>query len=85
MPDWLPGALAGIGSSVLMIGIAWGSITTRLARVEEDVKTRVTRELFDASLRAYGDKLDRIAADLERLIDRLEERTNPRGIRLPIP
>lgn len=76
MPEWLLGGLIGVFSA----GIAWGAIATRVSRVERDVMQNITRELFEQYCRVTNEKLDKLERSIERISEKLDERTGSHRI-----
>jgi hypothetical protein len=53
MPDWALSVLTILGSLVVtaaVVGIAWGSFSQRVQRLEEDMKQKVDVKLHDAHI-----------------------------------
>lgn len=83
MPDWLNLAFGPI-SALVTAGVVWGTVVTRLGRVERDVDLRATIErvngierVMDARHDGIEKKLDKIEDTLEAIREQLRESTNP--------
>lgn len=94
MSEWLTVALAAL-SGALGGGIAWGVLTVRVSRLEQDVNSKASTERTNAleqriettstSLEKRLDKIDddtkAIRSIVERVAYKLLEDTDPRGRR----
>ena len=74
MPEWLATALTAAVPGALLAAVAWGAMTARLRRVEADVANCVVREVYNAQSNAITERLTRIEAMLERVLDRTPRR-----------
>ena len=82
MPDWLVLVL-GASSGLIGGGVAWGTLTVRMTRVERDVGECVRRELYESQSKAQDEKLSRIERMCERVLERLDRETTGAHRRSP--
>jgi len=73
MPEWLMGGAIGLFGA----GAAWGAMSWRVSRVERDVESKISRELYSEALRVINLKLDKLELGMERANEKLDERTGP--------
>lgn len=59
MPEWLS-IVAGVAAGFVGGGVAWGTLTTRVSRLEKDVEARITSDLFMAHIKRIEDKIDEL-------------------------
>ena len=72
MPDWLNLAFGPI-SALVAAGIVWGTVVTRLGRVERDVEVRATVERVTGIERVMEARHDGIEKKLDKIEDTLED------------
>lgn len=50
--------------------VAWGDVRRRIARAEQDIETKASREVVEQATAALNDRLGRIEDKLDRLMER---------------
>lgn len=69
--DWLNLALGPV-SALVAAGIVWGTVMTRLGRVEKDVEQRATVERVNGIEKVQDSRHDGIEKKLDKIEDTLE-------------
>lgn len=78
MQDFIISALPGVAAALLTAG----GLLVKVNRLEKDVDECVRREVYDLAQRGLKEHLERIERQNDRILDRLDENTNPRGTRI---
>jgi hypothetical protein len=76
MPDWLMLVFCA-ASGLIGGGVSWGTLYTRVSRVEKDVAMCVGRDLYQANQAALFEKVSRVERLLEKMLHEDSGRYRP--------
>lgn len=66
LPTWMAGAGGALATGL----VVWGSVKTKVERLESEVQRRVTTELFAMHVQNHTERFDRIETKLDRVIEK---------------
>lgn len=65
LPTWMAGAGGALATGL----VVWGSVKTKVEKLEGEMQRRVTTELFAMHVRTHTERFDRIEDKLDRVIE----------------